>query len=422
MMWTQSFAEALILLLATAFLASAYTCKGHSSGNCKTEGECSGLGLTAIPCGISYKITQLDLSDNEFTTITSDMFESFNHVNSLDLGQNSITTLGSQSFSTLAGLTTLYLTGNDITSIASDAISDSVMVYCGTISDYGTCEPDGCSSQCGSGVTCTCSGGWGPFTTFTCPGHDDLNIALIVTGVAAAVCLVTFLIAVCGVIRCVRLRRQRAREYALLPNAAGDSRDDSDSSGPPRYDDPLIHYSSIIPPSYTEVGATETASAQNAAQPTVSDSEDDDEDDEECILAQDQLELPPSYKSNILHTQTAEPAEPAELAATSAARSSPPPVNATSALHSSDEAMFPLVQQDSFEQPREPLEQQDSIDLGDLIQELRSTSPHAFLRQDIVNLAFLDTTAPTLAQIEEQTLVAQPLLLDVPAPTEELSQ
>eukprot|EP00042_Codosiga_hollandica_P022589 m.84716 g.84716 ORF g.84716 m.84716 type:complete len:367 (-) comp50848_c0_seq3:1319-2419(-) len=318
MMWTQSFAEALILLLATAFLASAYTCKGHSSGNCKTEGECSGLGLTAIPCGISYKITQLDLSDNEFTTITSDMFESFNHVNSLDLGQNSITTLGSQSFSTLAGLTTLYLTGNDITSIASDAISDSVMVYCGTISDYGTCEPDGCSSQCGSGVTCTCSGGWGPFTTFTCPGHDDLNIALIVTGVAAAVCLVTFLIAVCGVIRCVRLRRQRAREYALLPNAAGDSRDDSDSSGPPRYDDPLIHYSSIIPPSYTEVGATETASAQNAAQPTVSDSEDDDEDDEECILAQDQLELPPSYKSNILHTQTAEPAEPAELAATSA--------------------------------------------------------------------------------------------------------
>jgi Leucine-rich repeat (LRR) protein len=115
----------IICISATLCSVFAYPCTGNATGYCQKHGDCRNLGLTTLlPCGISSKIQQLEISGNNFTTLTTGMFQGgFEAVLNLYAYSSMVTEIEDGAFSGLPNMISLSLANNYLTSLSVDAFS-----------------------------------------------------------------------------------------------------------------------------------------------------------------------------------------------------------------------------------------------------------------------------------------------------------
>ncbi|XP_019645623.1 PREDICTED: immunoglobulin superfamily member 10-like isoform X1 [Branchiostoma belcheri] len=105
------------------FLLVIFKMLGTAEGACSctpSTCDCYGQGLTSVPQDLPTTITELDLTENQITTLSQSDFSRYRDLETIELDNNRISTINSQAFYSLSNLVTLYLSENRLTSLRSD--------------------------------------------------------------------------------------------------------------------------------------------------------------------------------------------------------------------------------------------------------------------------------------------------------------
>ncbi|XP_078598763.1 uncharacterized protein LOC144874468 [Branchiostoma floridae x Branchiostoma japonicum] len=92
------------------------SCICSSSSSC----DCNTMGLTSVPQTLPSSITDLNLRDSRFTTLSQSDFSRYRSLRNLYLGGNNVSTINARAFYYQSSLATLNLTHNRLTSLRAD--------------------------------------------------------------------------------------------------------------------------------------------------------------------------------------------------------------------------------------------------------------------------------------------------------------